>query len=116
MAVTGAFLWGSLHAGPSTTYTSVDHFRVLDTNDLHDNDLNAYQVLRRVRDVIETGSHDILISVLVRTCQWMMMKFILGPVRLTIWRPMDQDLSLRRQGTTVQCPIRFVAFKSRAMA
>lgn len=59
MAVTGAFLWGSLHAGPSTTYTSVDHFRVLDTNDLHDNDLNAYQVLRRVRDVIETGSHDI---------------------------------------------------------
>lgn len=59
LAVTGAFLWGSLHAGVGMTYASVDHFRVLDTDDQSQSDLHAYRILRRVRDVIETGSHDI---------------------------------------------------------
>ncbi len=62
LAVTGAFLWGSMHASIGTTYASVDHFRVLDLNDdqqAQNSDLHAYRILRRVRDVIETGSHDI---------------------------------------------------------
>lgn len=59
LAVTGAFLWGSLHDGAGVTFSSVDHFRVLDTNDHLQTDLHAYRVLKRVRDVIETGSHDI---------------------------------------------------------
>jgi subtilisin family serine protease len=59
LAVTGAFLWGALHAAPGMTYASVDHFRVLDVDDQQQSDLHAYRILRRVRDVVETGSHDI---------------------------------------------------------
>lgn len=59
MAVTGAVMWGSLHAGHGMPYASVDHFRVLDTEDYHLRDVHAYRVLRRVQDVMETGSHDI---------------------------------------------------------
>lgn len=58
MAVTGAFMWGSLHNGAGQQYASVDHFRVLD--DAYSmSDSNAYRVLRRIQDVVETGSHDI---------------------------------------------------------
>lgn len=59
MAVTGAVMWGSLHDGHGMPYASVDHFRVLDAEDYHLRDVHAYRVLRRVQDVIETGSHDI---------------------------------------------------------
>jgi len=59
LAVTGAFLWGSLHSGIGMPYASVDHFRVLDVDDQQQADLHAYRILRRVRDVVETGSHDI---------------------------------------------------------
>lgn len=58
-AVTGAVMWGSLHNGPGAPYVSVDHFRVLDVNDHYLRDVHAYRILRRVRDVIETSSHDI---------------------------------------------------------
>jgi subtilisin family serine protease len=37
----------------------VDHFRILDADDALMRDVHAYRVLRRVQDVIETGSHDI---------------------------------------------------------
>lgn len=61
MAVTGALMWGSLHeAGKiGMPYASVDHFRVLDAEDALLRDVHAYRVLKRVKDVIETGSHDI---------------------------------------------------------
>lgn len=59
LAVTGAIMWGSLHNGHGLPYASVDHFRVLDIHDNSTNDVHAYRVLRRVQDVMETGSHDI---------------------------------------------------------
>jgi len=59
LAVTGALMWGPLNAPPRRPYGSVDHFRVLDADDATDNDIHAYAILRRVQDVIETGSHDL---------------------------------------------------------
>jgi len=59
LAVTGALMWGSLHDGYSRPYASIDHFRVLDAEDYHLRDIHAYRVLKRVKDVIETSSHDI---------------------------------------------------------
>lgn len=59
MAVTGALMWGPLNQAPRRLYGSVDHFRVLDADDATDNDVHAYEILRRVQDVIETGSHDL---------------------------------------------------------
>ena len=59
LAVTAALMWGSLHEGHGLPYASVDHFRVLDIHDNSTSDVHAYRVLRRVQDVMETGSHDI---------------------------------------------------------
>jgi len=59
LAVTGALMWGPLNQAPRRLYGSVDHFRVLDVDDATDNDVHAYEILRRVQDVIETGSHDL---------------------------------------------------------
>lgn len=59
LAVTGAVMWGSLHEPPGPLYGSVDHFRVLDEDDAKLGDIHAYRVLKRVQDVIETGSHDL---------------------------------------------------------
>ncbi len=59
LAVTGAVMWGALDGGARRPYGSVDHFRVLDAADAAGGDVHAYQVLRRVQDVIETGSHDL---------------------------------------------------------
>jgi hypothetical protein len=59
LAVTGALMWGSLHDTGGRPYVSVDHFRILDSEDALLRDVHAYRVLRRVQDVIETSSHDI---------------------------------------------------------
>jgi len=58
LAVTGAVMWGCLEE-PGVPYGTVDHFRVLDVNDSRRDDLHAYRVLKRIQDVIETGSHDL---------------------------------------------------------
>jgi hypothetical protein len=52
-------MWGPLNQTPRRLYGSVDHFRVLGVDDATDNDVHAYEILRRVQDVIETGSHDL---------------------------------------------------------
>jgi hypothetical protein len=59
MAVTGALLWGSLHAAPGVPYASIDHFRVMDIEDHVLPEVHAYRILRRIRDVIESGPHDL---------------------------------------------------------
>lgn len=59
LAVTGAVMWGSLHEPPGRLYGSIDHFRVLDSDDAQHGDIHAYRILKRVQDVIETGSHDL---------------------------------------------------------
>lgn len=61
IGVTGACLWGPIDpsAPLPAPYCAIDHYRVLDTNDLTGTDTNAFSVLRRVRDVLETGSYDI---------------------------------------------------------
>lgn len=58
-AVTAALLWGATPTPSTVSYASVDHFRVLDVDDARRSDVHAYRVLRRIQDVIETGSHDI---------------------------------------------------------
>lgn len=63
LGVTGAFLWGPIDpAGPlPAPYCSVDHYRVLDQDDVgRAADKNAFAVLRRIREVVETGSYDII--------------------------------------------------------
>lgn len=62
LGVTGAFLWGPIDPRMPlpAPYCSVDHYRVLDANDVNVADNDAFDVLRRVRDVVETGSYDII--------------------------------------------------------
>jgi subtilisin family serine protease len=62
MGVTGTLLWGPIESGIAlpAPYCSVDHYRVLDVNDVGSKDKNAFSVLRRIRDVIETGSYDLI--------------------------------------------------------
>jgi subtilisin family serine protease len=63
LGVTGACLWGPIDPGGTlpAPYCSIDHYRVLDQNDVGGAaDRNAFAVLRRVREVVETGSYDII--------------------------------------------------------
>ncbi|QOJ15188.1 MAG: S8 family peptidase [Planctomycetia bacterium] len=57
LAVTSALLFGPLDAGmpPSRPYAHVDHVRVLD--DESDKDEDLYDVLPRIRTVLETGKY-----------------------------------------------------------
>ncbi len=55
-AVTSALLFGPLQDGvvADRPYASVDHYRVLDTNTMKDDQQELYSVLERIQDVLES--------------------------------------------------------------
>jgi hypothetical protein len=55
-AVTSALLFGPLQDGvtPERPYAAVDHYRVLDTDTMKDNQGELYSVLERIQDVLES--------------------------------------------------------------
>lgn len=62
LSVTSAFLWGAFTVGEELPRPpcSVDHYRVIGNDDIPANDVHAFDVLGRVRDVLETGSYGIV--------------------------------------------------------
>ncbi len=55
-AVTSALLFGPLQDGvtPERPYSSIDHYRVLDTDTVKDDQEELYSVLERIQDVLES--------------------------------------------------------------
>ncbi len=55
-AVTSALLFGPLHDGvtPDRPYAAVDHYRVLDSDTLNDDQFELYSVLERIQDILDS--------------------------------------------------------------